>query len=142
MKAIVYTTYGPPDVLELKEVDKPIPRDNEVLIKVYATTVNRTDSATIWAIPFFARIVTGLFKPKKQTPGTEFAGEIEEIGNNVTSLKVGDKVFGFDDQGSGAHAQYLKISEKKEEKTRIQKENQDSNRFLRSGLPLAALRSK
>ncbi len=111
MKAIVYTKYGPPDVLELREVDKPAPGDNEVLIKVYATTVNRTDCATIRAIPFFARIMTGLLKPKKQTPGTEFAGEIEEIGKNVTSLKVGDRVFGFDDQGSGAHAQYLKISE-------------------------------
>ena len=111
MKAIIYTKYGSPDVLKLEEVDKPTPRDNEVLVKVYATTVNRTDSATIRAIPFFARIATGLFKPKKQTPGTEFAGEIEEIGNDVTSLKPGDKVFGFDDQGSGAHAQYLKISE-------------------------------
>jgi len=111
MKAIVYTKYGPPDVLELKEVEKPIPRDNEVLVKVHATTVNRTDSATIRAIPFFARIITGLFKPKKQTPGTEFAGEIEEIGKDITSLKVGDRVFGFDEQGSGAHAQYLKIAE-------------------------------
>ena len=60
--------YGAPDVLALKEVEKPTPRDNEVLIKVFATTVNRTDSATIRAIPFFARIMTGLLKPKKQTP--------------------------------------------------------------------------
>lgn len=111
MKAIIYRKYGSPDVLELKEVEKPTPKDNEVLVKVHATTVNRTDSATIRAIPFFARIITGLFKPKKQTPGTEFAGEIEEIGKNVKSLKVGDKVFGFDEQGSGAHAQFLKISE-------------------------------
>jgi len=113
MKAIVYTKYGSSDVLKLKEVGKPIPKGNEVLVKVFATTVNRTDSATIRAIPFFARLFTGLFKPKKQTPGTEFAGKIEEIGKNVTSLKVGDRVFGFDDQGSGAHAQYLKISEDK-----------------------------
>ena len=113
MKAIVYTEYGPPDVLQLKEVEKPIPKDNEVLIKVYATTVNRTDSATIRAIPFFARLFTGLFKPKKQIPGTEFAGKIEEIGKNVTSYKVGDKVFGFNDQGSGSHAQYMTLSEDK-----------------------------
>ena len=113
MKAIVYTKYGPPDVLQLKEVEKPIPKDNEVLIKVYATTVNRTDCATIRAIPFFARLLTGMFKPKKQIPGTEFAGKIEEIGKNVKSLKVGDKVFGFDDQGSGSHAQYMTISEDK-----------------------------
>jgi NADPH:quinone reductase-like Zn-dependent oxidoreductase len=111
MKAIVYTKYGPPDVLQLKEVGKPTPRDNEVLIKIHATTVNRTDCATIRAIPWFARFFTGLFKPKKQIPGTEFAGEIEEIGENVASFKVGNKVFGFDDQGSGSHAQYITISE-------------------------------
>lgn len=111
MRAIIYTRYGPPDVLQLTEVEKPVPKDNEVLIRVHATTVNRTDNATIKAIPFFARLITGLFKPKKQTPGTEFAGDIEAVGKNVSSLKVGNKVFGFDDQGSGAHAQYLTISE-------------------------------
>lgn len=113
MKAIVYTHYGPPDSLQLKEVVKPVPGENEVLIKVFATTVNRTDCATIRAIPFFARIITGLFKPKKQTPGTEFAGTIEAVGKNVSLLKVGDKVFGFDDQGSKSHAQYLVITENK-----------------------------
>ena len=113
MKAVVYTKYGPPEVLQLKEVAKPIPKDNEVLIRVYATTVNRTDCATIRAIPFFARLFTGMFKPKKQIPGTEFAGEIEEIGKSVKSFKVGDRVFGFDDQGSESHAQYMTISEDK-----------------------------
>ena len=111
MKAIVYTKYGPPDVLQLKEVEKPTPSDNEVLIKIFATTVNRTDYATIRAIPFFARFFTGLFKPKKQTPGTEFAGIIEAVGKSVSSFKVGDKVFGFKDQGSGSHAQFMTISE-------------------------------
>ncbi len=113
MKAIVYEKYGPPDVLRLKEIETPIPGDNEVLVKVYATTVNRTDTATIRAKPFFARLLTGIFKPKKQTPGTEFAGKIEAVGENVKFLKVGDRVFGFDDQGSGSHAQYLTISEDK-----------------------------
>ena len=113
MKAIVYTKYGPPDALQLKEVEKPTPKDNEVLIKIHATTVNRTDCATIRAKPFFARIITGLFKPKKQIPGTEFAGEIEAVGKSVSSLKVRDKVFGFDDQGSGSHAQYMTILEDK-----------------------------
>ena len=113
MKAIVYTKYGPPDVLQLKEVEKPIPEDNEVLIKIHATTVNRTDSAIIRAKPFIARLFTGIFKPKKQVPGTEFAGKIEEIGKNVKSLKVGDKVFGFDDRGSGTHAQYVAVAEDK-----------------------------
>jgi len=113
MKAIVYTKYGPPEVLQLKEVEKPVPKDYEVLIRVHATTVNRTDCATIRAKPFFLRIITGLFKPKKQIPGTEFAGEIEAIGKSVSSLKAGDKVFGFDDQGSGSHAQYMTIIEDK-----------------------------
>jgi len=113
MKAIVYTKYGPPDVLQLKEVEKPTPKDNEILIKVHATTVNRTDCATIRAIPFFARLATGLFKPKKQTPGTEFAGKIEAIGKNVSTYKVGDKVFGLDDSGLGSHAQYMTIAEDK-----------------------------
>ena len=113
MKAIVYEKYGPPEVLQLKEVEKPTPKDNEVLIKIYATTVNRTDCATIRAIPFFARLITGLFKPKKPTPGTEFAGKIESVGKNVSTLKVGDKVFGFDDQGSKSHAQYITIFEDK-----------------------------
>lgn len=113
MKAIIYTKYGPPDVLQLKEVEKPVPKDNEILMRVNATTVNRTDCATIRAIPFFLRIITGLFKPGKQTPGTEFAGMIEAVGKNVSSLKVGDKVFGFDDTGSKSHAQYMTISEDK-----------------------------
>lgn len=109
MKAVVYKKYGPPNVLHLEEVDIPVPGDSEILVKVYATTVNRTDNATIRAIPFFARIVTGLFKPKRQTPGTEFAGVVEAVGKKVTSLKSGDKVFGFDDMSPGAHAQYVVV---------------------------------
>ncbi len=113
MRAIVCTKYGPPEVLQLKEVAKPIPKDNEILVQIYATTVNRTDTAIIRAKPFFARLLTGIFKPKKQIPGTEFAGIVEAVGKNVKSLKVGDRVFGFDGQGSGAHAQYMTISEDK-----------------------------
>jgi len=113
MKAIVYQKYGSPDVLELKEVEKPTPKDDEVLIKIHATTVNRTDCAILRAKPFFARFFTGIFKPNKPIPGTEFAGKIEEIGKNVSSFKVGDKVFGFDDSGSGSHAQYMTILEDK-----------------------------
>ncbi len=111
MKALVYTHYGSPDVLQLKEIEKPIPGDSEVLVKVHAATVNRTDCATIRAIPFFVRVVTGLFRPKKQIPGTEFAGEIEAIGKRVSSVKTGDRVFGFYDQGAESHAQYLTIKE-------------------------------
>jgi len=111
MKAVVYTRYGSPDVLQLKDVERPIPGEDEILVKVYATTVNRTDCATIRAKPWFMRLVTGLFKPKKQIPGTEFAGEIEVVGSNVSSLKPGDRVFGFDDMGSRSHAEYLTIKE-------------------------------
>ena len=102
-----------PDVLQLKEIAKPIPKSNEVMIKIYVTAVNRTDSAIIRAHPFFMRIFTGLLRPKKQIPGTEFAGKIEEIGGKVKSLKVGDKVFGFDDLGTGSHGQYMTIAEDK-----------------------------
>ena len=113
MRAVVYTHYGSPGVLHIKEIEKPVPKDDEVLIKVYATTVNRTDYATIRAKPFFARIWTGLIKPKKQIPGTEFSGKIEAVGKDVSTFKVGDKVFGFDDQGSMSHAKYMTISEDK-----------------------------
>ena len=111
MKAAVYTKYGPPDVLQLREIDKPTPKDKEVLVKIYAATVNRTDCATIRAKPFFMRLVTGLLKPEKTITGTDFAGEIEAIGAAVTSFKIGDKVLGFDDTGLKSHAQYLTISE-------------------------------
>jgi NADPH:quinone reductase-like Zn-dependent oxidoreductase len=113
MKAIVYTKYGPPDVLQLKEVEKPTPKDKEVLIRVYATTVNRTDCAMLRAEPFISRFFTGLFKPNKPILGTEFAGKIEAVGENVMSCKVGDKVFGFNEGGLGSHAQYMTISEDK-----------------------------
>jgi len=113
MKALVYTKYGPPDVLHFKEVEKSAPKQDEVLVKIHATTVNRTDNATIKAIPFFARIITGLLRPKKQIPGTEFAGEVEAVGAKVSSLKVGDRVFGFNDEGAQSHAEYTVITEDK-----------------------------
>ena len=113
MKAIVHTKYGPPDVIELKDVEKPTPKDNEVLIRVFAATVNRTDCAILMAKPFIMRFVTGLFKPKSPITGTDFAGKVEAVGKGVASFKVGDKVFGFDDNGLGSHAKYMTISEDK-----------------------------
>jgi NADPH:quinone reductase-like Zn-dependent oxidoreductase len=111
MKAIIYTTYGPPEVLQLKEVQKPIPKDNELLIKVHATTVNRTDCGFLRAKPFIARFFSGLLRPKNKTLGNEFAGEIEAVGKDVTSFKPGDKVFGFNDTKFGAHAEYMIMKE-------------------------------
>ncbi len=111
MKAIIYKTYGPPDVLQLTDTAKPVPGDKEVLVKVKSTTVNRTDCALLRAKPFIMRFGTGFLKPKKQVLGTEFAGVVEAVGTLVTTYKPGDKVFGFNDMGLGAYAQYLVIAQ-------------------------------
>ena len=113
MKAMVYTRYGPPEVLKLQEVAKPEPKDNEILVRVRATTANRTDCANLTAKPFIMRFSLGLFKPRKTIMGTEFSGVVESVGQAVTSFKAGDNVFGFDDGGLGAYAEYLVISEDK-----------------------------
>lgn len=111
MKAIVYTKYGPPEVVKLMEVDKPVPSDNEILIKVYASTVNRTDSGFRSAEYFISRFWSGLLRPKYNILGCEFAGVIEEIGKDVTTFKKGDKVFGYNDKTCGGHGEYLTIGE-------------------------------
>lgn len=111
MKAIVYTKYGPPEVVKLMEVLKPIPKDDEVLVKVYASTVNRTDSGFRSAKYFISRFWSGLLRPKYQILGCEFSGIIEETGKSVTTFKKGDKVFGFDDKTLGGHGEYLTIAE-------------------------------
>ncbi len=112
MRAIINTEYGPPEVVSLMEVNKPLPKDNEVLIKVYASTVNRTDCGFRSAEYFISRFFSGLFKPKNKTLGNEFAGEIEAIGQEVTLFKIGDKVFGYNDTTFGAHAEYMTMAEK------------------------------
>ncbi len=111
MRAIVYSKYGPPEVVSLMEVPKPQPKDNEVLVKVYVSTVNRTDSGFRSAEYFISRFWTGLFRPKYQILGCEFAGIIEEIGQHVTTFKKGDKVFGYNDKTCGGHGEYLTIAE-------------------------------
>lgn len=111
MKAVIHTKYGPPEVLQLAEVQKPTPKENEVLIKVYATTVNRTDCGFRSAEYFVSRFFSGLFKPKNQVLGNEFAGVIEATGKNVTNFQPGDKVFGYNDITFGAHAEYMIMPE-------------------------------
>ena len=111
MKAVVYTEYGPPEVAKLIEVSKPIPKDDEVLIRVCASTVNRTDSGIRSAVYFISRFWSGLLRPRYQILGCEFAGIIEEIGKDVITFKNGDNVFGYNDQTFGGHAEFLTISE-------------------------------
>lgn len=113
MKAIIHTKYGPPEVAQLKEIPKPSVKSNEVLIKVHASTVNRTDSGFRSAEYVISRFWSGLFRPKQQTLGSEFAGTIEEIGDAVTLFKKGETVFGYDDKAFGGHAEYLAIDETK-----------------------------
>lgn len=113
MKASVYERYGSPEVLKIKNTDKPVPGDNELLIRVHATTVNRTDCAMLRAKPFIMRFVTGLFSPAEPIPGTDFAGEVEAVGKNVTLFSAGDKVFGFDDSGLSSHAEYMTLPQDK-----------------------------
>jgi NADPH:quinone reductase-like Zn-dependent oxidoreductase len=111
MKAIVYTRYGPPEVVRLEEVPRPIPRDNEVLIRIYATTVNRTDCGFRLPEPAIVRLFNGLTRPKKSVLGSELAGEIERVGNEVKSFKKGDHVFGLTGDRFGAHAEYICLPE-------------------------------
>ena len=113
MKAVVYFKYGTPDVLQLKEVEKPVPKDNEVLIRVVATTVNRTDCGFRNPEYLLVRLVGGLFKPKKNILGSEMAGVVEAIGKNVKTFKSGDAVFGLSTLNFGTHAEYISIAEQK-----------------------------
>jgi NADPH:quinone reductase-like Zn-dependent oxidoreductase len=107
MKASIRRKYGSPNQIKVESIDKPIPKDHEVLIKVYATTVNRTDCANLTAKPFIMRFVLGLFKPRKTILGTDFAGKVESTGENVKSFSTGDKVFGFIDTGAQSQATYI-----------------------------------
>jgi len=112
MKAIVCEKYGPPEVLQLKEVEKPIPKDNEVLIKVVATTVNATNPMGRAGKPFLARLIPfSPTKPKNPILGDELSGEIESIGKDVKLFKEGDQVYGCTGMGSGAHAEYKCLPE-------------------------------
>ncbi len=109
MKAAVCTRYGPPEVVVIAEVEKPATGDGRLLVKVHATTVNRTDCAYRAARPFFMRFLTGLIRPRRAVLGTEFAGVVEAVGSGVTSFEVGDRVFGYNEGPFGAHAEYMSI---------------------------------
>ena len=111
LKAAIQTRYGPPEVVLISEVEKPATKDNELLVRVHATTVNRTDCACRAARPFFMRFFTGLIRPRATVLGNEFAGVVEAVGSGVTSFEVGDKVFGYNEGPFGAHAEYMSIPE-------------------------------
>ncbi len=109
MKAAVHNRYGPPDVVRIAEVDKPSVGEQDVLVRVHATTVNRTDCAYRAAKPFFMRLLTGLTRPRRTVLGTEYAGVVEAVGGGVTSFAVGDRVFGYNEGAFGTHAEYLSV---------------------------------
>jgi NADPH:quinone reductase-like Zn-dependent oxidoreductase len=111
VKAAVNTRYGGPDVVEVREVPTPEAGPGDVLIRVIASTVSRTDRETLRAHPFFARAFTGLRRPRRTVLGMDFAGEIAAVGACVTSFKTGDRVFGLTPGGYGGHAEYLVMSE-------------------------------
>lgn len=113
MKAITRSTYGAPEVLQLKDIPKPIPKDDELLIRVHATTINRTDCGILTGKPYIIRAFTGLNKPRDLVPGTDFAGKIEAIGKNVDSFMVGDRVWGLHDEGLASQAEYMTIKANK-----------------------------
>ena len=109
MRAVVHDRYGAPDVLRLEEDERPVPKEDEDLVKIQATTVNRTDCGLRSAELFITRFFTGLRRPKRRILGMELAGEVEAVGAAVTEFKVGDHVFGVN--GFGAHAEFVCVRE-------------------------------
>lgn len=107
MTATIRRRYGSPNQISIEQIETPVPRDDEVLVKVYATTVNRTDCANLTAKPFIMRFVLGLFKPRKIILGTDFAGEIVAIGKDVKLFNISDKVFSFNDTGAESQAEFV-----------------------------------
>jgi NADPH:quinone reductase-like Zn-dependent oxidoreductase len=112
VRAVVYDRYGPPEVLRIEEVERPVPKDDEVLVRVHATTVTRSDCGWRSGDPFISRFFTGLPRPKRRILGQELAGELEAVGSSVTEFAVGDRVFGalpFFGSSAGSHAEFVSI---------------------------------
>jgi NADPH:quinone reductase-like Zn-dependent oxidoreductase len=108
MKAVVHDTYGPPEVLRITEIARPVPKDDELLVKVHASSVTRTDTGFRNSEYFFTRVFTGLRRPKRKIPGLELAGVVEAVGAAVTEFQIGDEVFGI---RGGANAEYVCVRE-------------------------------
>lgn len=114
MKAAFRSNYGTPEVLSIREVETPVPKDDEVLIRVYAASVNRSDYHVLTGRPFFMRLLTGLFSPRRPGTGCDFAGQVDSVGAGVTHFKAGDRVMGFGGGlGIGSHAEYVTMPETK-----------------------------
>jgi NADPH:quinone reductase-like Zn-dependent oxidoreductase len=111
MRAARYESYGASDVIHVEEIETPTPADDELLVQVRAATVSRTDCAILAAHPFFMRMFTGLWVPRRRTLGTDFAGRVEAVGARVTKYAVGDLVWGFEELGANSHAEHLVIAE-------------------------------
>jgi NADPH:quinone reductase-like Zn-dependent oxidoreductase len=112
MRAVVHDRYGPPSILRIEDVERPVPKDDEILVRIHATTVNRTDCHVRAANPFLWRLFgTGLLRPKQPMSGSDLAGEVVEVGAGVTEFAVGDHVFGTTGYRFGAHAEYMCVKE-------------------------------
>jgi NADPH:quinone reductase-like Zn-dependent oxidoreductase len=107
VRAVIHDRYGPPEVLRVADVERPVPRADEVLIKIHATTVSRTDTGLRSADLFASRFVTGLIRPKRKILGSDLAGEVEAVGADVTEFEVGDRVFGINPWKFGTHAEFV-----------------------------------
>lgn len=112
MKAVVYERYGSPDVLQLREIDKPSVADDEVLVKVHAASIQQTDINFRTGTPFLARVLAGLFNPKNQILGCDYSGTVEATGKNVDEYSIGDEVYGQLNKRTGTHAEYISVSMK------------------------------
>ena len=115
MRAVIADRYGPPDILRIEEVERPVPKEDELLVRIHASTVNRSDAHNRAGTPFVTRFFQGLRRPKRRIPGSEFAGEVAEVGRAVTEFKAGDRVFGvypFFGVREGAHAEFMCIPER------------------------------